>query len=70
MMDELRNISKEMLNNCVTVEERDKFELINRILQDDKCFQKMKIQTAYKLLSDLGFKTEDIKKIYNDLIFN
>ena len=60
MMDELRKIAKlNMKKN------NDKDELINQILQDDDCFKKMDIS----ILSDLGFKEDEIKQVYNEIIF-
>ena len=70
MQEKLKQISKIKLENSKTSKERTKYEIINKILNDDNCFQKMKTQTAYQLLYDLGFKEKEIKEIYNELIFD
>jgi len=70
MYQKIKKISELKLKKSKTNEERDRYYLINKILQDEECFKKMKTEIAYKLLSDLDFKESEIKKIYNELIFN
>ena len=70
MYQKIKKISELKLKKSKTIEEKDRYCLINKILQDEECFKKMKTSTAYKLLSDLDFKESEIKKIYNELIFN
>ena len=70
MYEKIKKISELKLKKSKTIEEKDRYHLINKILQDEECFKKMKTETAYKLLSDLDFKESEIKKIYNELIFN
>lgn len=70
MYKKIKKISELKLKKSKTIEEKDRYCLINKILEDKECFKKMKTSTAYKLLSDLDFKESEIKKIYNELIFN
>lgn len=70
MIEKLRKVSKIKLNSSNDINDMDKYEIICRILQDDDCFKKMKTETAYKLLEDLGFELSDVKRIYNDIIFD
>ena len=70
MQEKLKQISKIKLQNSKNSSERTKYEIINKILNDDNCFQKMKTTTAYQLLSDLGFEEKEVKEIYNEIIFN
>lgn len=63
-MDELRKIAKLNMKK-----DKDKYELISQILQDDDCFKKMNIKVSYSILSDLGFKEDEIKQVYNEIIF-
>lgn len=70
MIEKLKNIAEIKLNNKNnTIEEKTKYELISKILNDEDCFQKMDIKTAYKLLEDLEFNSSEIRKIYNELFF-
>ena len=57
MYQKIKKISELKLKNSKTSE-------------DKECFKKMKTETAYKLLNDLDFKESEVKKIYNELIFN
>lgn len=70
MIEKLRKINKAKLENMTNSEEEEKFQIIDKILADETCFKKMKTETAYKLLNDLGFELSEIKTIYNELIFN
>lgn len=70
MQEKLIQISKLKLESCITSSEKERYQIINKILEDKECFKKMKTATAYNLLSDLGFNEIEIKKIYNEIIFN
>lgn len=70
MQEKIKQVAKLKLENCKNSSEKEKYEIIYRILQDDNCFLMMKTETAYKLLSDLGFNKKEIKKMYNEIIFN
>lgn len=43
-------------------------ELIKTILDEPEAFLKMSLETAYKILEDLGITPLDIPKVYSDLI--
>ena len=43
-------------------------ELIKTILEEPEAFLKISIETAYKILEDLGISPLDIPKIYSELI--
>ena len=64
MIEKLKEIS--YLN---IQKDKEKYELIIKILNDPDCFKIMKIETAYSILSDLGFKSEEIKEVYNEIMF-
>lgn len=70
MHETLKMLSELKLNTCINQEDKERYQLINNILQDQNCFKKMKTETAYNLLTDLDFTKEEVKKIYNELIFN
>ena len=70
MYQKIKKISELKLKNSKTTEDEDRYYLISKILEDKECFKKMKTETAYKLLNDLDFKESEVKKIYNELIFN
>ena len=41
---------------------------IKNILVDDGCFYRIKIETAYSILRDLGIAESDLKSVYKQLI--
>lgn len=64
MIEKLRELAKLNISK-----DKNKYELINNILNDKDCFKKMNIKTAYSILSDLGLKENEIDKVYNQIIF-
>lgn len=67
MLNKLRNISNDLVNNSYGYE-HEKYELINNILKNDRCFFDMDVNAAYSILSDLGIKKENLKNAYLMLI--
>jgi len=67
--DKLKEFAQKKYDDSTDDAEQFKYEIILNILKDSMCFQKMKTKDAYKLLLDLGFSTEDSKRIYNEIIF-
>jgi hypothetical protein len=61
MLEVLRNKAEELMK-----EDKDKYELIFKILSDDDCFKKINIETAMSILEDLG--VEDKDKVYIELL--
>ncbi len=60
-------------NNKLISLEKDKCKirrrkLIDGILEDDRAFLKMDIETAYSLLKELDIKDEDLRSTYLSLI--
>ena len=45
-----------------------KYEVIVKILEDDRCFEKMDVSTSISILNNLGFNDSQAKKIYLQLI--
>lgn len=68
MVETLRKLVEEKIDICENPEDRERLLVISKILLDDNCFKMMKTETAYKLLSDIGYSTEEVKKIYLDLM--
>lgn len=67
------NKLKTMNENLITIyknqpAELRRQELIKTILEEPEAFLKMSIETAYKVLEDLGISPLDIPKIYSELI--
>ena len=58
MHETLKMLSELKLNTCINQEDKERYQLINNILQDQNCFKKMKTETAYNLLTDLDFTKE------------
>lgn len=67
MLNKLRNISNDLVNNSYGYE-HEKFKLINNILKNDRCFFDMDVNAAYSILLDLGIKKENLKDAYLMLI--
>lgn len=61
-IEKLREINNKLLGSDI------KYQKIALLLEYDDCFFKISIETAYQILSDLGFKNEEIKDIYSQLI--
>ena len=68
MVETLRKLVEEKINICENQEDRERLLVISKILLDNNCFKMMKTETAYKLLSDIGYSIEEVKKIYLDLM--
>ncbi len=45
-----------------------KYQLIQKILNDNKCFGKIPIEYAYAILKDLEIPENNIKEVYMELI--
>lgn len=70
MHKKIKKIAELKLKQTTNTNELEKYQIINKILEDEECFKKMKTETAYNLLYDLDFSKTEIPKIYNELIFN
>lgn len=69
MLKKLQEIANKMLlSDNRTIEEKKKLEIIRKILEDEQCFFKMDIDTAYNLIRELGFSHNDALTIYKELI--
>ena len=61
MIEKLRERCKSLIK-----EDKDKYSLILNILNDDNCFRKIPIDTAYSILEDLKINNKD--KVYIELL--
>ena len=68
MLDKLRKITEIMINKNKNSKELEKYILIQKILNDNNCFLKIDIETAYSILRDLNFEEEELNNIYKELI--
>lgn len=68
MLDKLRKITEIMINKNKNSKELKKYILIQKILNDNNCFLKIDIETAYSILRDLNFEEEELNNIYKELI--
>lgn len=69
MIKKLRELNKNLINKYQDDDDKLKKQLlIEKLLKDDLCFFKIKLETAYSMLSDLGFESNDIDNIYLELI--
>ena len=69
MIEKLQMINSKLIqlneNNEINLK---KYKLIEKILNDDKCFFKMNIESAYSILRDLEIPESDLKTVYMNLI--
>ncbi len=69
MIDKLRRFNNELLNHYDVNSKEYELQLkIKNILVDDACFYRIKIETAYAILRDLGIQESDLKSVYKQLI--
>lgn len=69
MLKKLRILNKTLISKYQKDEVALKKQLlIEKLLKDDNCFFKMKIETAYSILKDLNIDSDDIDNIYMELI--
>ena len=69
MINKLREINNKLLNIHDINSDKYKKQLqIKNILVDDGCFYRIKIETAYSILRDLGIAESDLKSVYKQLI--
>ena len=69
MINMLRKLNNELLNYYDVNSKEYELQLkIKNILTDDTCFYRIKIETAYAILRDLGIHESDLKIVYKQLI--
>lgn len=68
MLEKLRLINNKFLEIRTDENDKVKYQLIKKILNDDKCFFKMGIEQAYAILRDLDFSEDELKGVYSELI--
>lgn len=69
MLDRLREINERLIKlNSNNKEILNKQLLIQKILMEEDCFQKIDIETAFNILKDLQIPKENLKDIYLTLI--
>ena len=69
MINKLREINNKFLNLYdINADKYYKQLQIKNILVDDGCFYRIKIETAYSILRDLGIAESDLKSVYKQLI--
>ncbi len=70
MINNLRNICNDLVNNSKNIEEKKKYELILKILKDDSCFYKISIDDAFNILEDLKIPKDKLESTYISLVSN
>lgn len=69
MIEKLRALNERLIELNVDDEVNiKKYQCIQKILQEDKCFLKMEVEYAYSILRDLGIQEQDLRKVYLELI--
>ncbi len=70
MLNQLRKINQNLMVKYQLEKQEDKLlkqQVIGQILQNDNCFFEMSIEIAYSILTDLGYKKEELKQVYLEL---
>lgn len=65
LLNRLRRINNDLIINS---DNKEKYILIGGLLRDNNCFFHMKMATALTILSDLGFKDNEVYDMYLELI--
>lgn len=69
MIEQLRMIAIRLMQEKKdSPEEVKKYQLIEEMLKNNQCFFELDIETSYAILRDLGFKEDDLEKVYSLLI--
>lgn len=69
MIKKLRSLNKSLINKYQNdLELLKKQLLIEKILKDDECFFRIKMETAYSILNDLDIPSNEIDSVYMELI--
>ena len=69
MIEQLRMIAIRLMQEKKdSPEEVKKYQLIEEMLKNNQCFFELDIETSYAILRDLGFKEDDLQKVYSLLI--
>lgn len=68
MQNKLIELNNEILKRKLSQEDYKKHMLIKKMLEDNMCFFKMEITTAYRILKDLNIKDEKLEEVYKELI--
>lgn len=68
MIQYVRDILDKKIQTSTLSKEKEKLEIIKKILEDDNCFFKMDSGIALSILFDLGLSKEESKKIYKELL--
>lgn len=69
MIEQLRMIATRLMQEKKdSPEEVKKYQLIEEMLKNNQCFFELDIETSYAILRDLGFKEDDLEKVYSLLI--
>lgn len=67
MIDKLRIINDDILENTTETDTFNKHMIIKNIMEDEECFFKIRIEYAYAILRDLGIPEKELKYIYMKL---
>lgn len=69
MIEQLRMIAIRLMQEKKdSPEEVKKYQLIEEMLKNNQCFFELDIETSYAILRDLGFKEDDLEKVYSLLM--
>lgn len=68
-IEDLRLMNKSMIKYLESMGKNvERNEIINHILEDNECFQKITKEDAYIILKDIGVSDEKIDVVYANLV--
>lgn len=67
LLEQLRKTVSRKISLC-TIDDLEKYKLIEEILKEDDCFFTIKKDTAYAILEDLDFLKKEVPSLYKQLI--
>ncbi len=69
MIEKLRELNEHLIELNIHDEVNlKKYQCIQKILTEEKCFLKMEMEYAYSILRDLGISENNLKEVYMELI--
>lgn len=68
MVDKLRKINNSLIDEKTNLKDIERQLLIKKIISRDDFIFNVDMEDAYSIFRDLGFKEEELKQIYRELI--
>lgn len=67
-MDEIKDLIEQKKKNELSQDDKEKLELIEKLITNDMIFFQLDMQTSYGILKFLGIEDENLSEFYSKLI--